>query len=384
MGVTVHGELETHHIRQTGEDCGGSGGEQTGDECQLIGVVHDLGEFFCVLGKSIVQFRDQDLHFRDELDQTFRDQQNTEVFAVGGTGSDHLGNVVNDFGERLLFRFNFFRDQSQVHVGLEDTFQRDVGSGTAHQLDEVPVFLGRVGVAGNVADNFAVNFAGGVETEGSFDKAVLQVTIDGLRAADNLDGHVFRLVVFSQQAGVGVGVVTADNDDGGDAESLRIDSALVELFGQFQFGSAGADHIEPAGVAVGIHEVVGDFNVFVVDQTAGTALETVELGSRVQALDTVVNTGNNVVTAGCLTAGEDHTHIDRVRQLFTVTGCKSQVRHVAGGGKESCDLFRIGKCRQRVAFDHIDGCTIAKCGGQFRAVRFAGSLQRRDFHCFAP
>ena len=80
----------------------------------------------------------------------------------------------------------------------------------AHKLDEVVVFLCRVAVALYVADNLAVDLAGGVESERCLDPLVLEVAVDGFGHADNLDVKSFGLIVFGQYGGVGIRVVATD------------------------------------------------------------------------------------------------------------------------------------------------------------------------------
>ncbi len=107
-----------------------------------------------------------------------------------------------------------------------------------HQFDEVIVFLCRVAVALNVADNFGVDFGCGVETEGGFNHIVLEVTVDGFGATDNLNACVDALVVFGEHCGVGVGVVTADNNESLNVEFLEDFQTLVELLLGFEFCAA--------------------------------------------------------------------------------------------------------------------------------------------------
>ena len=239
-------------------------------------------------------------------------------------------------------------------MSFESAFERDVGSGTPHQLDEVPVFFSGIRIALNVADQFAVDFGSGVETERCFDEFVLEVAVDGFRAADDLNGNVFLLVVFGKEAGVGVGVVAADDDEGGDSKSLAVFRAFIELLFQFEFGSAGTDHVESAGVAVCVHEIIGDFDIAVVDESARTAFEAIEFAAGVEALDAVIQSGDDVVSAGSLSAGEDDADVDRFHFRFGIGFFKLEHRHVAGGREESVDFLCIGERLEFFSFDAFD------------------------------
>ena len=131
----------------------------------------------------------------------------------------------------------------------------------------MPVFLCRVAVALDVADNFRVNFASGVETERHFDRIVLQVAVDSFRATDNLNACADFLVVFSQNGSICVRVVATDNDEGFDAELLYYFKTFVELFFFFEFCSAGADDVETACVAIFVDDVGCQFDVFMIDKS---------------------------------------------------------------------------------------------------------------------
>ena len=111
-------------------------------------------------------------------------------------------------------------------------------SRTAHQLDEVPIFACRVAVALDVADYFRVGLAGSVETEAGLNHVVLQVTVDGLGTTDNLYAVVLCSIVFSQYAGVRVGVVAADDNQRLDAQLFQNFITLLELVFLLQFRTA--------------------------------------------------------------------------------------------------------------------------------------------------
>ena len=100
----------------------------------------------------------------------------------------------------------------------------------------------------------AVGLCSGIETERALDILVLQVAVDGLRAADNLYAGVVCSEVLSQYSCVGVGIVATDDNDCGDAMLLADFSSDCELFLSLQFGSAGTDDIETAGVSVCIDD----------------------------------------------------------------------------------------------------------------------------------
>ena len=102
----------------------------------------------------------------------------------------------------------------------------------------MPVFLGRVTVAGYVTDEFAVNLGCGVKTEGNLDVLVLQVTVDGLGHANHLDACIMCLVVLGQNCSVSIAVVTTDDYHSSDFELAQDLEASLELLGLLQLGTA--------------------------------------------------------------------------------------------------------------------------------------------------
>ena len=62
----------------------------------------------------------------------------------------------------------------------------------------MPVFLGRIAVAGYIADELTVNLGCCVKTERYLNVLVLEVTVDGLGNTDNLNTSIVSLVVLGQ------------------------------------------------------------------------------------------------------------------------------------------------------------------------------------------
>ena len=228
----------------------------------------------------------------------------------------------------------------------------------AHQTDEVPVFLCGVGVALDVADQLAVNLAGGVETKRGFDHFVLQVAVDGLRAADNLNAAVLLQVVLSEYAGVGVRVVTTDDHNRFDAELLAHLDTVVELPGLFEFRTPRTDDIKTAGVTVLVDDIFRQLLVLALDQARRTTKETVELVSRIEFLQSVKQSADHVMPAGSLAAGEDHTYVDgRLRFRSFVARLHRDNRQAVGVREELLDLVLISYTLRCGAFRqaHIAG-----------------------------
>lgn len=107
----------------------------------------------------------------------------------------------------------------------------------------------------DVTDDFAVHLGSGVEAEGGLDLLVLQVAVDRLGAADDLDGGTDSFVVLSQDGCVGIEssppMMTST-----DVELLQDLGALVELFLLLELGTTRADDVETTRIAVLVDDLV--------------------------------------------------------------------------------------------------------------------------------
>ena len=217
--------------------------------------------FFCPSGKSVecfglfaceklVDLGNENRKLGNELNDALGNDSNAEVPALCRTGCNRICDIICDLSNRHLLCGNLFAYKADVGTGLKRTFKCNVRSGTAHYLNEMPIFLCRVGIALDVADDLAVGFGCGIEAERAFDIFVLKVAIDGFGATDNLNACVVSSKIFCQNSRVGVGIVAADDNDSIYAVLFANLGNDCELLFGFELGSARADDIKAAGVAV--------------------------------------------------------------------------------------------------------------------------------------
>ncbi len=112
--------------------------------------------------------------------------------------------------------------------------------------------------------------------------------------------------VLSKDCCVCVGIVAADDHDRGKAMLLGNFYYDLKLSRCLEFGSAGADDIESAGVSVLVDEVVSHLDIVVVDQSARAALEAEKNVIFISRFQRIIKTADNIVSAGSLSAGKDH------------------------------------------------------------------------------
>ena len=204
----------------------------------------------------------------------------------------------------------------------------------------MPVFACAVAVALDVADELAVGLACGVESETGFNLLVLEVTIDGLGAANHLYAVVLGRIVLGQHTGIGIGVVSADDYQCLDAQLTENLDAALKLGFLLQLGATRTNDIETAGVAILVDELIGKLDILVVDQAAGTHQEAVKLALGIEALDAIVESADYIVSAGCLSAGEDDAHAKGLHGLCLAC-LKGDDGHAIGVGEHGFDLFLV-------------------------------------------
>jgi len=382
VGVALQEELLLDGLGKDGEHCHGFLGQACLDEgvLSLPGgkCVELLGLLPC---QQLVDLCDQLGELGNELNDALGDDGNAEVPALCGTGSNGVCDIIGDLGQGYLLGGNFFAYQADVGTGLQSAFQSHVGSGTAHDLHEVPILLCGVGVALDVTDDLAVGLGSGVEAEGALDVLVLQVAVDGLGTADDLNACLVCGKVLCQHCGVGVGVVTADDHDGVDAVLLADLCNDGKLLLGLQLGSAGADDIEAAGVAVPVDILVVEDDIVVFKQTAGAALEAVENVVLIGSLQSVVQAADNVVSAGSLAAGKDHAHLLSFCLSGVGTLLEGDLVLTVGVGEQGLDLLLVCYAFGSAAVLNTDlGNTVSQHTGQLGVVLVSCCLKRGKFH----
>jgi len=81
---------------------------------------------FKLICQNLVDLTDQKTHFRDEFNQTFRNQDNSVVLSSISSCLNDVSNVLGDLFESLVSRGNFLTDQTAVDTSLKGTLQRDM------------------------------------------------------------------------------------------------------------------------------------------------------------------------------------------------------------------------------------------------------------------
>ena len=156
-----------------------------------------------------------------------------------------------------------------------------------------------------------------------------------------------------------------------------------ELLVGLKFRAAGADHVEPAGIAVRVDDRVGQLHVLVLHKPVRPLQEPVELVRLVQRLEPVVKARDDVVPARGLPAGENHADVDRLGRRAAAR-LEGQDRAAEGGLENRPDLFDVGHRGGRSAFVDFHIRAPGQRGGEFRGVGGARLLQRRDAHGNLP
>ena len=238
-------------------------------------------------------------------------------------------------------------------------------SRASHELDAVPVLTSTIAVALDVADEFAVGLAGSIKTEAGLYLVILQVTIDGLGATDYLHAIILGSIILSQYACVGIGVITTDDYQCLDAQLAQNLYAALKLALLLQLGTSGADDIKTTSIAIFIDKLIIEFHIFVVNQTARTHQETIELAVGIQTLDTVIQTAYHIMATRSLTARKDNTYIDSIHRLL-LSLLKGDYGHTVSVGEHGLNLLLVTHALSGLAL-YSDYRTL-QCLGKFGLI----------------
>jgi hypothetical protein len=299
-------------IRQAPIQRGCGSGKLGGDKFALSRECFQGIESVAVVGKGFVQFADEGSHLGNEFDEAFRDQNCAEFFTICCAVGDCFGNLVHDLLQCEPALGDFFGDERDVRVrSAQGAFQRDVRGRAAHELDKMPVFAGGDGVALDVANEIGVNLARCVETEAGLDVLAAQVAINRLGNAYHAERSVLGLGKLGKFRRIRIRVVATDHHQRGEATGFCGFECLEEILLRFELGAAGPDDVEAAGVAVAREEVGVDLDAFVFQKAVWAVQEADERAFGMDAFDGVEESGDDIVTAGSRTSGEDYTDTDR-------------------------------------------------------------------------
>ena len=77
---------------------------------------------------ELVDFRDQDSHLRDELDETLRHEDDTIVLSQLSALDDDVSDLGGDLGQGLVLGFNFLTDEETINAGSKRALESDMRS----------------------------------------------------------------------------------------------------------------------------------------------------------------------------------------------------------------------------------------------------------------
>ena len=222
----------------------------------------------------------------------------------------------------------------------------------------MPIFTCRITVAFDIADKFTIRLSSGIETERGLDLLILQVTIDGLGATDNLYAIVLGCIIFGQNTCVGVRIITTDNNDSFDIELANNLQALLKLLGCFKFSTSATNHVKATGVTIFFNEVGGYLYVIVVNKSTRSHKETIKAVVGVKAFHFVEQARNHIMTAWCLSAAKYDAYIGFFRRHFIALYELNQ-GHSVCVGEQFLYFILIVYALCRSTFAHFN-CTL-KC-----------------------
>ena len=189
---------------------------------------------------------------------------------------------------------------------------------------------------------------------------------------------VLGSIVLSQYTGVGVRVVTTNDDNSLDVQLADNLKTLLKLIHLLQLCTTRAYHVETARIAILVNDVSSQLHIIMVYQSARTQDETVQTVLRVQLLNLIVQTGNHIVTTRSLTTRQNDTDI-HLSSVGLCSGFKLYNRHTIGVGEELLDFFLIAHTLCGSTFFYFY-CSLERLR-QFGLIGSSCLLQCTFFHC---
>ncbi len=123
--------------------------------------------------KKFVDLADQSGELGNKFHNALGNHDNAKVKAVCRSLLHGVCNIIRNLGQGLLLFLNLLGDQTDIRLALQCTLQCNMRSAPSHNLDEMPVFLGRVAVSLNVSNQFAVSLSCRIKTKGNLNVLIL-------------------------------------------------------------------------------------------------------------------------------------------------------------------------------------------------------------------
>ena len=148
----------------------------------------------------------------------------------------------------------------------------------------MPVFLRWIRISFNVSDNLAVRLGRSIKAEWAFNIFILQIAVNGFRAPNHLNTGIMRRKVFRQNRCIGIGIISADDDNGRNSVLFADIRNNCKLFIGFQFCSSGTDDIKTAGIAELIDVSIIENQIIIFNQTDRTVFKAIKNVFRIRCL----------------------------------------------------------------------------------------------------
>lgn len=154
------------------------------------------------LRDDLIDLLDKDVNLGNELDEPFGHEDHTILLLALISLAYDVGELIGDLlkGHGVLFDLLTYEDP--VNASLKSALKSNVRCRSSHESDEVVISLAGEGIHAQVSDSLRVSLCGCVEAETNLDVLILEVTIDGLRAANDSALGLMLLKVFSKQASI--------------------------------------------------------------------------------------------------------------------------------------------------------------------------------------
>ena len=131
MRVSVEEELLGDAHRENVE-------ESLADVCQVgTYILTDISLKFT--REKLVDLRNENSHFRNELDKSLGHEDDTVVLSTLSTTTNDVSDILGDFLQGLILGLDLLSNEDAVDACTESTLEGNMRSRSSHESDEVVV-----------------------------------------------------------------------------------------------------------------------------------------------------------------------------------------------------------------------------------------------------
>lgn len=283
-------------------------GQSLLDEVLILNAFVGASLLLLLIGASFEQFIElinQMLISRDMLQKPFWNENTSEILTLFCSFLYCISDSVYDIGESFTSESTLFGDDEHIWVSLEGALKSQMRWVLTHQTNEIPILDGRGTVGEHVSYKLRVDLGGRVETDGSLEELMSNVTIEGGWNNNDVGWNSLINEVLGKSGSLSVGMSGTDKNDTSDAVLFARGADGLELFLLELDFSGVSEVVRTTKVSVWGERLFGDGEDVVADDTFITVDVSYEGGTLLLALISEKTIDDVVGTWGLVAEDDD-------------------------------------------------------------------------------